>query len=319
MVTTTITLDLIEQGVAYIESILPNGFAPKVGIIGGSGMCGLQGAFHGGTREISYETMREAIGDFPVTTVLGHPGKFLFGHIGVTKTPAVLMCGRTHYYESHELQIATLPIRILGLLGVETLIITNAAGGLSSELKVGDIVLVNDHINFPGLAGSNPLRGPNIGALGPRFLPLADPYDFALGRVAHRAWKDLKRDDWKLKLLHEGVYGFVAGPSYETRAECRMLASNGVTMVGMSTVPEVIIAAHCGIRVLAMSLISNVSVMEPGPRGDDPDFVARSNEELGRFMNKDKANHDEVLEAAHGYVDKIKNLIVKIIEIEMTR
>lgn len=140
----------------------------------------------------------------------------------------------------------------------------------------------------------HPLRGPNIDELGVRFPAMSDAYDLELRRLAHKAWRKRSLDGQKEK-LREGVYAFVSGPSYETRAECRMLRAMGADVVGMSTVPEIIVARHCGMKVLAMSVVTNMSVLEPAPRGDDVLVAASTEKELGQVMQQGRASHDEVI------------------------
>lgn len=171
--------------------------------------------------------------------------------------------------------------------------VTNAAGGINPSYKVGDIVMLHDHLNLAGLAGMHPLRGPNEDSFGVRFPPLSDAYDLDLRRRAHLAWRDLAHS----RQLQEGVYAFVGGPSYETRAECRMLRLLGADLVGMSTVPEIIVARHSGMRVLAFSLVTNVSVLEVGLRGDDESVLGMGEGELKLTQEKGMAGHAEVLEA----------------------
>lgn len=156
--------------------------------------------------------------------------------------------------------------------------------------------MLQDHINLAGLVGVHPLRGPNEADFGVRFPPLSDAYDLDLRRRAHFAWHSLGLDT-RGKKLQEGVYAFVGGPSYETRAECRMLRLLGADLVGMSTVPEIIVARHSGMRVLAFSLVTNVSVLESGPRGDDEAISGMTEVELAAHLAKGLANHEEVLEA----------------------
>lgn len=217
------------------------------------------------------------------------------------------------YFEGHTIERITYPIRVFKLLGVEFIIVTNAAGGLEPEYAVGDIVVLNDHIFLAGFAGAHPLRGPNMDQFGPRFPPLSDAYDLELRMSAHTAWKRTRVSGSKRR-LHEGVYAFVSGPrygytfsvgcrivcscesSYETRAECRLLHRLGADLVGMSTVPEIIVARHCGIRVLAMSLVTNNAVLEAGPRGDDHLLETATASQLKDIDDKGKANHEEVLE-----------------------
>ncbi|KAA8643179.1 purine-nucleoside phosphorylase [Aspergillus tanneri] len=221
------------------------------------------------------------------------------------------MVGRAHYYEGHTIDKVTFPIRVFKLLGVDTIVLTNAAGGLNPEYTVGDIVLLNDHIFLAGLAGLHPLRGPNIDEFGPRFPPLSDAYDLELRRHVHKAWKALIPPGGRK--LHEGVYAFVGGPSYETRAECRLLRQIGADVVGMSTVPEIVAARHCGLRVLALSLVTNTAVLSPVPRGDDCQLRGKNTRELEVILQEGKANHEEVLEASRSAAIDMQKIVIQFI------
>jgi len=235
----------------------------------------------------------------------------VFGFLGTVRV--VLMVGRMHYYEGHSIDRITYPVRVFRLLGIKTIILTSAAGGLNPEYEVGDIVVLHDHLFLAGLAGIHPLRGPNVDEFGLRFPPLSDAYDLGLRRSAHAAWKKSGVAKSRRR-LHEGVYAFVAGPSYETRAECRMLHGLGADLVGMSTVPEVIVARHAGIRVLAMSLVTNNAVLEAGPRGDDSLLEGATEVELKKILEKGRANHEEVLEEGRLAAIDMKNLVAQILE-----
>lgn len=186
---------------------------------------------------------------FPVSTVAGHTGALVIGE-WAGKT-VLVMRGRAHYYEGYSMQRITLPIRVMRLLGVNTLIVTNAAGGVNETFRAGDVMLITDHINFVGMAGANPLRGPNDDTLGPRFPDMSHAYDPALCALARAVARE------NGIVLREGVYVMLAGPSYESPADVRVLRLLGADAVGMSTVPEVIVARHGGMRVLGLSLISN--------------------------------------------------------------
>ena len=213
-------------------------------------------------------------------------------------TVVVLMSGRSHHYEGYSIERITYPIRVFKGLGVQTILATNAAGGLNHEYAVGDIVVLNDHIFLAGLAGNHPLRGPNLDNFGVRFPPLSDAYDLELRRTTHVSWRKCSQAG-SSRRLHEGVYAFVGGPSFETRAECRMLQMLGANLVGMSTVPEIIVARHCGLRVLALSLVTNNAVLDAGPRGDDPLLEGASAQDLQVILSQGRANHDEVVEEGH--------------------
>ncbi|KZF21207.1 purine nucleoside phosphorylase [Xylona heveae TC161] len=269
--------------------------SPRVAIVCGSGLGSLVQTLH---PEPLFAIDYHSIPYFPISTVAGHAGQLVAGFLGNTNTPCVLMVGRFHFYEGHSLEKVTFPARVFKCLGIDTIILTNAAGGLNPDYAVGDIVVINDHLNLAGLAGVHPLRGPNADEFGIRFLPLSDAYDLELRREAHRAWSQLGPDR-RRRRIHEGVYAYVCGPTYETRAECRMLRRLGADVVGMSTVPEIVVARHCGLRVLAMSLVTNTAVLDPGPRGDDFHLDETSSEELHKVMEKGMANHEEVIEASH--------------------
>jgi purine-nucleoside phosphorylase len=215
---------------------------------------------------------------FPPSTVEGHKGELAIGQLG-GQTVAV-MRGRFHFYEGYDLQTTTFPVRVLKALGVHTLLVTNAAGGLRGDWNVGDLMLIVDHINLPGMAGNHPLRGPHDPRLGLRFPALTDAYDVDLRALAMRCAAALSMN------LRSGVYAMLSGPSFETPAELRMLQLLGADAVGMSTVPEVIVARHGGMRVLAISMISNIATPDAPP-----------------------ANHEEVLAAGEVVKEKFTVLL----------
>ena len=235
--------DQVMEAAAVIQS--RSGLKPVAGLILGSGLGDLVAEMRDATA-IPYGE----IPHFLRSTVAGHVGRLLLGML--EDVPVVVMQGRFHFYEGYALQALTLPVRVMKVLGARTLIVTNAAGGLNPAYHPGDFMLISDHINMPGLAGANPLVGPNDERLGERFPPLARAYDAGLRALAHTvatAWPEIT--------LHEGVYAMVGGPSYETGAELRFLRMIGADAVGMSTAPEVVVARHMGMRVLGLSLITN--------------------------------------------------------------
>jgi purine-nucleoside phosphorylase len=230
----------IDEAAAWIRQIWE--CRPSVGIILGTGL----GSF---TEEIQREAIvsYEDIPHLPRATALGHKGQLVCGNIG--GVPVVTMEGRYHMYEGYSLEQITLPVRVMKELGIELLIVSNASGGLNPNFRVGDIMVIEDHIN---LMFDGPLVGTNDDALGARFPDMSAPYDPPLARVALQI---ARREDF---VAHRGVYVAVCGPNYETRAEYRFLRRIGGDVVGMSTVPEVIVAAHAGLRVLALSAVTNV-------------------------------------------------------------
>ncbi len=189
---------------------------------------------------------------FARSTVAGHAGRLLIGTLA--GMPVVAMQGRFHFYEGYSPQVLTLPIRVMFMLGARSLIVTNAAGGVNPAYRPGDFMLIRDHISLPGLAGINPLLGPNDERFGDRFPPLARAYDADLRALTQRVAQEVQGIT-----LHEGIYTMVAGPSFETAAELRFLRVIGTDAVGMSTVPEVVAARHMAMRVLGLSLITNTA------------------------------------------------------------
>ena len=214
---------------------------PKIGIILGTGLGGL-------VKEIEIDTIVDYgdIPHFPVSTVESHKGKLIFGKLGGKSV--VAMQGRFHFYEGYTIQQVTFPVRVMKRLGVETLLISNAAGGMNPLFKKGDIMLIVDHIN---LLGDNPLIGPNDDQLGPRFPDMSEPYSKELIALAENVAAELKRK------LQKGVFVAMTGPTLETRAEYKFLRTIGADVVGMSTVPEVIVAVHQSMKVLGFSIITD--------------------------------------------------------------
>lgn len=194
------------------------------------------------------------------------------------------------------------PIRVFQQLGIETIILTNAAGGINQSFKVGDIMIINDHISIPGLAGLNPLKGPNDDRLGPRFPALSDAYDHELRAKFLKAAESLGVE--KRRSIHEGTYVFVSGPTYESRAEVRFLQTIGADSVGMSTVPEVVVARHAGIKVLALSLVTNIAVVEPVPSAREP---------LKQSLETGKATHAEVIEAGNEAAKDVQDIVEQVV------
>ncbi|XP_045640846.1 purine nucleoside phosphorylase isoform X2 [Ursus americanus] len=251
---------------------------PQVAVICGSGLGNLASKV---TEAQSFDYSE--IPNFPQSTVPGHAGRLVFGFL--SGKACVVMQGRFHMYEGYSISKVTFPVRVFFLMGVDTLVVTNAAGGLNPEFEVGDIMLIRDHINLPGLSGVNPLIGPNDERFGLRFPAMSDAYDRDMRRTAHSVWKQMgqKRE------LKEGTYVMLAGPSFETVAECWLLQKLGADAVGMSTVPEVIVARHCGLRVFGFSLITNKVIFD--------------------YESKEKANHEEVLEAGRQAAQKLEEFV----------
>lgn len=224
---------------------------PLVGLILGSGLASL-------AEEVAQPVAipYAEIPHFVPATVEGHPGQLVLGRL--QGCPVMLMSGRLHYYEGYSMAQVTFPIRVMWGLGVKYLIVTNAAGALDPAFRPGDLMLITDHIGLVNMTGLNPLRGPNDPQIGPRFPDMSQAYNPELRQLALQVAADLGIP------MHQGVYIMLSGPSFETPADLRFLRLIGADAVGMSTVPEVTVAHHAGIRVLGISGISNAAVMEPG-------------------------------------------------------
>jgi purine-nucleoside phosphorylase len=231
--------DRVQSAAALVRS--RTRVVPEVGIILGTGLGGLAREI-----EVDREVPYQEIPGFPLSTVESHAGRLLVGHLG--GRPVVAMQGRFHRYEGYDLHAVTFPVRVMYALGARILVVSNACGGMNPLWSPGDLVLLSDHIN---LLGDNPLVGANDERLGPRFPDMSEPYDAGLRRICREAALELGI------VLREGVYVAVPGPNLETRAEYRMLRAIGADVVGMSTVPEVIVAAHQGMRAVGISIITD--------------------------------------------------------------
>ncbi|XP_077982112.1 purine nucleoside phosphorylase-like [Glandiceps talaboti] len=251
---------------------------PTIGIICGSGLGGIVDKL-----EDTYKIAYEDIPNFPVSTVPGHASRLVFGKLN-GKT-VVCMQGRTHMYEGVSLWKITIPVRVMSLLGVHTLLVTNAAGGINPKYNVGDFMVIKDHINMPGLAGNNPLVGPNDDRFGPRFPSMTGAYDKDLRALVFKIAKELEMEN----LMQEGIYSMVGGPSFESIAELRYLQTIGADSVGMSTCPEVVVARHSGMKVLGMSLVTNKCILD--------------------YEDTAQPNHEEVLETGRLRAADMQNLV----------
>ena len=266
----------IRSAAAYILSRVS--YRPAVGMVLGSGL----GDF-ADTLQNPLVIPFTDIPDFPAATVPGHTGAFVFG----TKHGKTVVClqGRLHYYEGHPMSVLTMPVRIMAKLGVKTLVLTNAAGGVNKDYRPGDLMLITDHINY---SGSNPLIGEYMPEFGPRFPDVSDLYSSGLRLKVKLAAVEAGIG------LRQGVYMMFSGPSYETPAEIRMARILGADAVGMSTVPEAIVAAQCGIKCLGISCITN----------------------LAAGVSPNKLSHQEVMETAamaHDKFHSLLNLILKTV------
>lgn len=253
---------------------------PRVGLVLGSGLSELANRI-----EDAHSIAYSMIPHCPVSTVPGHAGRLVLGRLA--GVDVCVMQGRFHFYEGYSQQAITLPVRVMRRMGVEVLILTNAAGGLNPDFRAGDLMLIEDHVNFPGMAGHNPLRGPNLDEFGPRFPAANHIYTRRLRRIAERVAMA------KAIPLQHGVYVMVAGPNFETPAEVRFLRQIG-DAVGMSTVPEALVASHAGMEVLAISTITNVAIDAVDAEG--------------------APSHEEVTETGHLIVPRLTQLLTGILE-----
>jgi purine-nucleoside phosphorylase len=242
-------LQSIQTTTEYIKKRIGD-FQPEVGIILGTGLGGLVNDI-----EIQHKLMYSNIPNFPISTLEFHSGRLIFGLLNGKKV--VAMQGRLHYYEGYDMKQITFPVRVMKMLGIKRLIVSNASGSLNPDYKKGDLMIINDHIN---LQSENPLRGRNFDELGPRFPDMSQPYDLELIKLGREIANKNNIP------CHEGVYVSVAGPNLETRAEYRYLRIIGGDAVGMSTVPEVIVANHMGLPVFAISVLTDEGfpeILEP--------------------------------------------------------
>ena len=267
-----ITLKEIDEVVDAIRTRID--ISPRIGMILGSGL-----SHFAESVENPVIIPFDELPHWPVSTVKGHSGRLVIGQL--EGQDVFVMQGRIHFYEGYTMSQVTLPIRVMQRLGIEIMVVTNAAGGIADDFWPGDVMLITDHINFPGLVGQSPLHGPNIEELGPRFPDMTQAYDPELLDLVRKVAKDENVP------LHEGVYMGLSGPSFETPAELRFLKMIGADAVGMSTAPEVSVARHGDIRVMGLSGISNKAHTEP-------QFVA---------------SHEDVLEAGKQIVPKMETII----------
>ena len=265
--------ELVQETVSYIKERVD--FTPEYGVILGSGL----GSF---TDEIKVEFTLpyNEIPNFPVSTVQGHKGALVFGTIGDKKV--VAMQGRFHFYEGYSMTEVTFPVRVMKFLGVEKLVVSNASGGVNPSYKVGSIVMITDHIN---MTPEHPLRGKNDERFGPRFVNMSEPYSRKMIAKATELAQELNIE------VHEGIYLGLQGPTFETLAEYKMVKILGADCVGMSTVPEVIVARHMDLETFGISVITDMG----------------NEESIGTI------SHDEVLEAAKNAEPKVRSLIKELI------
>ncbi|TRX36556.1 purine-nucleoside phosphorylase [Flavobacterium sp. ZT3R18] len=265
--------DKVQETVSFIKGKI--NFTPEYGVILGSGLGGF-------TDDIAIEHTLpyEEIPNFPVSTVEGHKGALVFGTIGTKKV--IAMQGRFHFYEGYSMKEVTFPVRVMKYLGVEKLIVSNASGGVNPNYKVGSIVIIKDHINF---MPEHPLRGKNDERFGPRFVNMSQPYSVEMIARAKEIAQELNIE------VHDGIYLGLQGPTFETLSEYRMVKILGADCVGMSTVPEVIVARHMELETFGVSIITDM--------GDEDSILTVS--------------HQEVLEAAKKAEPNLRNLIKELI------
>jgi len=275
----TYTATDYQNAVSLIQSRTDR--VPQAGLVLGSGLGGLAD-----TIEDRVVIPYDDIPGWPKSTVHGHHGNLVIGQLeGKT---VVAQQGRAHFYEGYSMQQVTFPIRVMRQLGANTLILTNAAGGLNANFNVGELMLINDHINLVGMVGNNPLMGPNDDSIGPRFPGMSRTYDRELRQLARQV-----ADENGIH-LNEGVYIGLSGPNFETPAEVRMLRTLGADAAGMSTVHEVLVARHAGMRVMACSGITNVAI-----------------DQIDTEMD---ANHEEVLEAGKVIVPRLTAILKGVLK-----
>ncbi|SDY49189.1 purine-nucleoside phosphorylase [Proteiniborus ethanoligenes] len=270
-------LETINETSSYIKDKID--FIPQIGLILGSGLGTL-------ANEIESPIILDYkdIPNFPVSTVEGHEGRLVLGELQGKKV--IAMQGRFHYYEGYSMQEVTFPVRVMKALGVEILLVTNACGGMNKELYPGALMIIEDHINF---TGDNPLIGHNYEELGPRFPDMSSAYDKVLIKLAEEVGHKLNIETKK------GVYVAISGPYYFSRAELRMLRRIGGDTIGMSTVPEVIVARHTGLRVLGISCVTDMAIAD--------EIVSISHEEVVKVANETRPKFIKLIK---GIIDEVK-------------
>lgn len=271
-------VEKVQEATTYIQSQSEK--RPSVGLVLGSGLSSLADAVQSPT-VIPFDT----IPNWPISTVPGHSGKLLIGQL--EGADVMVQQGRVHFYEGYSMDEVTFPIRVMLAFSIQTVVVTNAAGGINPNFTPGDLMIIKDHINMPGLTGNNPLRGPNDDTVGPRFPDMTIPYDAGLRQIAKEV---AQKNNFTIQ---EGVYAFVSGPSFETPAELRFLHAVGADAVGMSTAPSVTVARHAGMRVLGISSITNKANLDP-----NPDALV---------------THEEVLETGLQIVPRLTTLIRELL------
>ena len=267
-----ISLAQIDEIVSVVKKKIS--IQPLIGMILGSGLNGLADSIQNPVH-IPYSDLP----NFPTSTVHGHVGRFVIGEL--EGKPVIVMQGRIHYYEGYTMGEVTLPVRVMHRFGVHSLVVTNAAGGVNENFVPGDVMLITDQLNLMGMSGLNPLMGPNLDEIGPRFPDMSQPYDRDYCDLARKVAKENKLT------LREGVYAGLSGPSFESPADLRFLRLAGADAVGMSTVPEVIVARHGGMRVLGLSGVSNKANLD------------------GSTIT----THEEVIEAGRVITPKIETIV----------
>lgn len=270
------TLEQIDEVAAAVRA--GTKYQPKVALILGSGLGGLADSIQN-PDIIPFQDLP----NWPLSTAPGHAGRLVIGQL--ENQTVMVMQGRNHFYEGYSMSQVTLPIRVMQRMGIEILVVTNAAGAINPNYNPGDLMLITDNLNLVAMMGFNPLIGPNLDELGPRFPDMSQSYDRKLGELARQAAKETGLE------LREGVYAGLSGPSFESPADLRFLRAIGADAVGMSTVPEVIVARHGGTRVLGISGISNKANLD----GDTP------------------TSHEEVLEAGTHMVPKLVKILRSVL------
>ena len=267
-----VTLQEIDQAAEKIRGWIS--YTPRIGIILGSGLNDLADSVQN-----AYTIPYSDLPNWPISTVQGHVGRLVIGELD--GQPVLVMQGRIHFYEGYSMSQITLPVRVMQRLGLEMMFVTNAAGGVNPNFVPGDVMLITDHLNLMGMTGANPLMGPNIDEIGPRFPDMSRAYDLQLMSIARNVASNNNI------LLREGIYCGLSGPSFESPADLRFLRGAGADAVGMSTIPEVIVARHGGMRVLGFSGISNKANLD----------------------GSTVTTHEEVIEAGKIITPKIEKII----------
>ncbi|KAJ1922355.1 Purine nucleoside phosphorylase [Mycoemilia scoparia] len=303
-----------KDAAAYIQERLPNGFSPKVGIISGSNSPVTLDHLNPEDERVEIN-LKDIPGFVKSTVVMSQANRKLLAGT-ISNTQVIVMLGRIHYYEGYSLKQVTLPIRVLKKLGIKTLIMVGAVASISPDIKLGDIAVISDHISLPNITGLNPLVGPNISHMGPRYPTMTDTYTYKLRKTLFKCWLKSEYLQTRGVNLKEAIYCYTSGPSYETRAECRALKICGGDVIGTCINPEIVVAKYCGLDILVVCAVTSMA-----PFSKETSALEAAMADLeGRKLVATKEEEDEDILSYKDNIKKsvnrggdIRNLIIDLV------